>query len=892
MEHTTNSTAPKNTRRATPIVLNRRTLLQFGAVAAAVLGTLPLTAPRASAADDLFIAARQAWQKALMGGGYDPADPAFASRLTAVATTGRKWQTSMNTASGRTSLWADLPLGIKSSNVTNTARRLRDMAMAWAATGSSTYHDTGLAATIVNGLDWLCTNAYTTSGTAYDNWYEWKIATPQAINDAVVLLFDQLSPEQISSYVAAEAHYVPQMPTTGTEAAAANLALVADGFSGRGVLSGDMPTVTAALHSLSSLMTYAKPAGVAVGTIDGNKDEAAFFSYDGFYPDGSFIQHGQFPYVGGYGASLLTSMVATILRTVPLGASIDTNIIYDWIHDSFEPFMWNGLMMDTVRGRNVAFSPDGDHGAGHGVLAAALPLLDTTTGDQRSRLAAMLKQELTGDKGDDPMAGFTLAAFSMARALVNDAAVAPRGPLVTTHVFGSMDRVLHRNETFAAAVAMNSPRISNYETGNNENLAGWYTADGALYLYTDDPTQFGNGYWFTVDPYRIPGTTIDTVTRTRVTVPWRAEYHNPDYWAGGVADSNWGLAGLRLKAESPSTLQCRKSWFFFGNEILCLGDGITGDPGRTLETIIENRRTGSSATITIDGQALTTNGPIKQTSATWAHLGNAAGYVLTEPTTLNVLREERTGKLSDISPNRTSASFTNTFATFWLEHGTAGADHYGYVLLPKATAEQTRAYAQKLPIRVVERSATVHAARHETFGKLGVAFFTAGTTSFITAQQPCAVIVEETDTELRLSVSDPTQLASTVVLDLDITGAETVSADDGVTITKNGSATRISVDVANAAGSSRSARIKYVLSPTIVRERLLRDYDAGKLTKPLYDDLDKWLKKLAHADRKSRESQEYLDGFKAQIASSQQNLDPATYSAMQDLASRLVARIS
>ena len=79
MEHTTNSTAPKNTRRATPIVLNRRTLLQFGAVAAAVLGTLPLTAPRASAADDLFIAARQAWQKALMGGGYDPADPAFAS---------------------------------------------------------------------------------------------------------------------------------------------------------------------------------------------------------------------------------------------------------------------------------------------------------------------------------------------------------------------------------------------------------------------------------------------------------------------------------------------------------------------------------------------------------------------------------------------------------------------------------------------------------------------------------------------------------------------------------------------------------------------------------------------------------------------------------------------
>lgn len=844
---------------------------------------------------DPFTEARNAWRRALVGGDYDPLDPAFAARLTAVAETARIWQHSMIQCQDRTSLWDDLPLGANETNMAMTALRLREMAMGWAAAGASSYRDPGLAAAVVQALDWFTATIYTETGAAAGNWYEWEISTPQAINDAVVLLFEQFTPAQIASYVAAQAHYVPRMPTTGTKAAAANLALLADAVSGRGVLSSDGDTVSAALLSLSSLLRYARPHGGPAGMVDGDADEEAFFSNDGFHTDGSFIQHGQFPYAGGYGSSLLTSMAATIVRTEAFAAELDTSIMYNWLHDSFEPFLWNGLVMDTVRGRNLAFSGDGGHEAGHGILAASLLLLVPATGMERARLAALLKQELLADTADDPCSSFSLAAFSVARKLLTDPAVVPRGPLVSTHVFAAMDRILHRRETFAVVVAMNSWRMANYESGSKDNLAGWYTADGAMYLYADEPASFGNGYWFTVDPYRIPGTTVDTVHRSRVAVPWRAEYHNPDYWAGGVTGPNWGVAGLRLRAEPPSSLQCRKSWFFFGDEILCLGDGITVDPGRGAETILENRLIpgGDGARITIDGALLAGEGHCQVPRAGWAHVEGVAGYVLTEPTSLNVLREVRTGTLSDISPQRSEEAVSNTFATLWLDHEAEGSDSYGYVLLPLANAESTRGYAERPPMSIVQRSAVAHAARHETTGRLGIAFFTAGRASFVTAMQACAVAIDERDSELVVSLSDPTQCASSLVLELDLEleVPGLLSAGDGITLSQTAGKTRIHVDVATATGASRSISFRYALTPAALRKRLRALREARALTSASHVVLEGCLDGLENAVLEGGGALAQLACFRQRLSELAPVVEPCAHAELSDLASRLVARL-
>ncbi|MRC57016.1 hypothetical protein GH877_30690, partial [Bacillus thuringiensis] len=64
---------------------------------------------------------------------------------------------------------------------------------------------------------------------------------------------------------------------------------------------------------------------------------------------------------------------------------------------------------------------------------------------------------------------------------------------------------------YMVGISMYSNRISSFEAGNKENKRGWHIWDGMVYLYNEDDVQFGKSYWPTVDPYRLPGTTVDTV---------------------------------------------------------------------------------------------------------------------------------------------------------------------------------------------------------------------------------------------------------------------------------------------------------------------------------------------------------------------------------------------
>jgi len=84
-------------------------------------------------------------------------------------------------------------------------------------------------------------------------------------------------------------------------------------------------------------------------------------------------------------------------------------------------------------------------------------------------------------------------------------------PFTGTKLYASMDRFVQRTTDYMVGLGLYSSRISSFEAGNKENKRGWHTADGMLYLYNDDQVQFNSSYWPTVDPYRLPGTTVDTI---------------------------------------------------------------------------------------------------------------------------------------------------------------------------------------------------------------------------------------------------------------------------------------------------------------------------------------------------------------------------------------------
>src|SRR6266496_4940179 len=153
---------------------------------------------------DEYDGLRTKWKTMLIGAGYDTANPdynAIITRITAKAQT--NWD-SLNKAPNRTYLWSDLQGTSDASYVTEAYTRLKAMALAYSTNGSELYNNATLLADMSSALDWLYGHWYNTSPPAFtfNSWWYWEIGTPLQLNDIMVLLYDNLTPTQISNYAA------------------------------------------------------------------------------------------------------------------------------------------------------------------------------------------------------------------------------------------------------------------------------------------------------------------------------------------------------------------------------------------------------------------------------------------------------------------------------------------------------------------------------------------------------------------------------------------------------------------------------------------------------------------------------------------------------------------
>ena len=768
--------------------ITRRHLL--GAGAAALTGTAagPGTADASTglAADD-FARMRQQWRAQYVSSGYDASDPAIAAVLTRIADEARRWWTSMAKGSGRTYLWSDARLDVHQSfAVRDSFLRLRAMALAWATPGCALAGDAGLLADTIGGLDWIVANWYNDTRAEVGNWYEWKISGPRAFNDAQVILFDRLTAAQLQTYARATAKHTPTPLYT-----AANRALTAQVVVGRGALTGNATTVASGVAGLDDVLAY----------VTGG---------DGFYRDGSFIQHDWYPYAGSYGASILDALAPLLATVAGTTWQVNTGVVADWIRDAFDPLIWRGAFMDMAMGRVISRPDEQNRFMGGFTLTAALSLIPAMPADRQGWLRSVVKEwMLAGNQAPDRNIPILLAGT----ALANDPAVPRRGPLSVSQVFAKQDRIVHRRPEWALGISMFSSRIANFESINDENLHGWLTADGATYLYLRDGGEFGDGFWPTVDATRIPGTTVDV--RTRANAEGKA-YRAGVNWAGGAnVDHRYTAGGMNLDAQG-STLSAKKSWFCFDNEVVALGSGITATDGRRVNTYVENRKvdTGGPGTLLVNGaEVIPAAGWTEVPGTRWAHLAGVGGYVFPTPTLVDFRRESRTGRWTDINKNQVyqdqSAPLTRDYITVFIEHGTNPTDRsYAYVLLPAATGEQTERYAQSPDVQVVANSRTVQAARSLSTGVLAINFWGAGTASIVTSETAGSVVVVQQGGVLTLGVADPTQVATQIRLRVNVAATAVLTPDPKVQVVSLNPLT-VTVDVASAAGATRTIRVAY-----------------------------------------------------------------------------------
>jgi hyaluronate lyase len=842
------------------IKVNLRTLIGLGVLLSLVLNILLPTKP--AIAGDNYDNLRVKWHTMLTGGeNYAissttglAVDTDIRNRIGAITGAANTYSSTLNRQPNRTYLWNDADSTNDPADITTSYSRLRGMALAYATRGSTLYQNAQLRDTIVAALDWLDTYRYNDvnpPGLAlgYGNWWDWEIGVPLALNDTVVLLYDALKAtpggsQKITNYMAAINRFSPDPTRTiaSPNVTGANRAWKIIIVGVRGAIVKDGQKIELARNALSQLFDY-----VTTG--------------DGFYTDGSFIQHNRFPYNGGYGSSLLGKLADVVYwlqgSSWPVVDPDQTNI-YQWIYNAYEPLIYRGAMMDMVRGREIARQDSQDQSVGRSVIRSIIRVSQFAPSADKNRLQSMAKYWLQINTTLSLYGGASVDLIIVIKQLMSDNNIAPRGELVLSKYYPAMDRAVHLRPGWGLGLSMYSNRIYNYEAINSENLKGWYTAEGMLYLYNSHLNHYSDNFWATVNPYRLPGTTVDTLTRTAQTI--NNGYKSSKSWVGGVTlNGLWGISGMELAASGDlnsaaqvvvtSSLTARKSRFMFDDEVVALGaainasdqsgNGWDGTP-RKVETVVENRRliSPTNTILTVNGTAQPGNNgwSANLTNVNSMHLagaqadaGDDIGYYFPGGTTVNALREQRSGSWYDINQKTGSTTpFTNTYLTFWLNHGSNPANQtYSYTLLPGKTATQVTTYSANPDITILANDATVQAVKESKLGLIGANFWTDATvtlkdnnTPFLTVNKKAATLTRYSNTELEIAISDPTQLLTgTIEVEINRAANNVITLDSGITVQRLYPTIRLSVNVTGSRGRTFAAKFKLgtsliVTSPT------------------------------------------------------------------------------
>lgn len=790
--------------------LSRRALLRSLAVAGGVAlagptltGIEPARAALAGADD--FARLRQRWFDALTGGtDFDPNDPDVARQIAAIDRDAGQWWTTLNTSPGRAYLWEDqIPTGNDPKRQINqNLLRLRDMALAYRTKGSELAERPELRDEIISALDWIYANHYNENSERIGNSFYLTLGIPLVLSDVIVLMRSDLSEAQLGNHMLASAAFADLdsvVPGTRPSAVIKLVKITAL----RGALLQDAGQLMTARDRLSEVFAY-----VTEG--------------DGFYRDGSFVYHGRLAENGGYGASSLLNITdaMSVLAESPWDV-VDPRraVVNQWVYDSFEHWVYRGAMMDSVRGRTMSRPHQDEHVIAHSTVIPSVLLLARAGGPDATAFAGMVKHWITTDTYFDTFEPPTIPpgldstrrvewVLSIKQLLASGT---PAREPIGHWTYGSMDRVLHRRPGWALALSMHSSRIYNYESINRENLRGWYTGSGATYLYTDDLAQLADDFWATVDPYGLPGTTVQA---EELPDSFRQKRTSTSPWAGGAQLGEVGTAGMEV-ASVYGSLTARKSWFFFDDAVIALGSSISAQGQAAVATHVENRKVprGGSLPLQLDGQTApgepgwsTTRGGLR-----WAHIGGVAGYVFPGGARVHASREQRTGRWADVNaefgrePYGPEGPVTNDFVRLSIPHGSAPRDAgYVYAVLPLASASDTAAWARLRPVEVLADHSGVHAIEHGPSRVLAANVW--DDLPHQIGPLSCtgrASVLMRRGREIEIAVSDPTQSANEPVR-LELRGrlGEVVSADPRITVESLGPPVRITVDLSGLAGET------------------------------------------------------------------------------------------
>jgi chondroitin AC lyase len=336
--------------------------------------------------------------------------------------------------------------------------------------------------------------------------------------------------------------------------------------------------------------------------------------------------------------------------------------------------------------------------------------------------------------------------------------------------YWASDYTQHTRNGYLFAVRNVSVRTVEAETGNEENLKANYFSYGANFISVDG-NEYKNimPYW---DWCMIPGSTFPYTTIYPTRTTWGTNFGTTTF-VGGVSDGNHGASVLDM---NKSGMQAKKSWFFFDNEVVCLGAGITDNSNRNVRTTLNQAKMENPTYFTEVGNLTeimhsVSSNAYSNTNLSYLRNGKIA-YFFPQQGDVKYSMKSQSGAWKDINTSGSTNIESGYVFTLWFDHGENPVNQtYSYIVVPGIdTKEKAQAY-DVTAIEIISNTPSVQAVSNKSADIVQAIFHQSGSLMLgnrtITVNRPCALMIKN---GTYVSVSDPSQSNSIINVEIDVNG--------------------------------------------------------------------------------------------------------------------------
>lgn len=587
--------------------------------------------------------------------------------------------------------------------------RILNLAIKFSKTG-----DPILMSSIIRAIDFWDTR----KPVATNYWWN-AIGVPLKIGKTLVVMGDQLPPELQQT----ASHYM-------------ELGIKKDFYDYHGKATGQNLVWLATVHIMMGVVQK-DPAALA-RAFNAIYAEVKVSVDEGIQYDYSFHQHGPILYSGGYGLGFTTEICK--LENWSHGTSYQfpperINIISAYILDGQQWMIRNQTMDYSATGREI--SRFGNYYSRAKSILQACKLLIA--------LDVPRKKELEAFAGR--IDGSSLTTLSGNRQ------------------FWKSDFMVHHTPKFYSSVKMSSSRIKGSESGNNENLQGYYLGQGIQFIMRN-----GKEYeeifpvW---DWQRLPGLLSEQKTGTLPLIPWGAGAEGKKSFVGEVSDGHYGMAAYDYARDNVSA---KRSWFCFDDEIICLGAAIDCATDNSLFQNINQSLLKGNVLVGSENQKIETldKGIHELKKQHWIYHDSIA-YFPGPGEKISIKNDVQTGNWKMINNNHSAPDQVINRNVFnaWIDLGKQAKNkNYAYTIVPGISVSEAAKYNH--PIKVLANDSALQAVWHQKLNIVEAAFYERGEVKFgnniISVNKPVLLLATENERELTINLSNPENKYLSVVV--------------------------------------------------------------------------------------------------------------------------------